>query len=603
MSNSDPMTPRPHRLSGRLRPFVYAICAVAALVAGGLIWRVVHDRIQTGERERCRENLTRISEALRAYHDHYGMFPPAYVLGPSGKPEHSWRVLLLPFLGEQELFDQYQFDQPWDGPHNRLLADKMPGVYGCPGATHVRAGVPNYLAVVGRATVWPEQYSARLEDILDGPSGTIQLVESGGLHLQSWLEPQDIKASYALYRLYTGSGHEKKGEFPAVTVDGKTRIITQAVSRDNFRSLLSINGGRPLAGVDWPRDAAAAEVELPPPRPADELVRTDVYPYPTGPIAAGRNYVYCATFEIAWELARQEFGGDPLRLKGNPLLAAELNRHTFHRRNLSEDCYLARAGRGNADFRDQLRNEMSLKFPRSEPLLIDPDQQDHELEIYAYLLKTLPFSVSFDTLYKPLNFAEGKRRVEVVSFGVTVPRQDEARAEFMESQVTILDYVSDDDFVIRLTPANPRDEIVLAKVLPANTLEETITAVRARIANPNPRHTDKHFLSSEPLVIPKLMTSLDRRYNEIIGRTMEGTDLYVSQARQIIKFELSENGAVLESEALMLGDNGHIPETPAGKRKFIFDKPFLIYLIERDADQAYFAVWNENTELMTPLSR
>ena len=55
---------------------------------------------------------------------------------------------------------------------------------------------------------------------------------------------------------------------------------------------------------------------------------------------------------------------------------------------------------------------------------------------------------------------------------------------------------------------------------------------------------------------------------------------------------------MLESEAVIMGDNGHIPSMPAGKRKFVFDRPFLIYLIERGADQPYFAAWIENTEFM-----
>jgi hypothetical protein len=80
-------------------------------------------------------------------------------------------------------------------------------------------------------------------------------------------------------------------------------------------------------------------------------------------------------------------------------------------------------------------------------------------------------------------------------------------------------------------------------------------------------------------------------------------DLYISVAEQIIKFRIDETGAVFESEAVIMADNGHIPSTPAGKRKFVFDRPFLVYLIERGADQPYFAAWIENEEFMEPAPR
>src|SRR3990172_9467251 len=71
-------------------------------------------------RTACKNNLHQIEMALHYYHDKYHCFPPAYVADASGRPLHSWRVLLLPFLEQENLYRQYRFDEPWDGPHNRL---------------------------------------------------------------------------------------------------------------------------------------------------------------------------------------------------------------------------------------------------------------------------------------------------------------------------------------------------------------------------------------------------------------------------------------------------------------------------------------------------
>jgi Protein of unknown function (DUF1559) len=67
--------------------------------------------------------------AVANYHETYGCFPPAYVADRDGKPIHSWRVLILPFLEQQELYRAYNFDEPWNGPNNRKLASRVGKIY------------------------------------------------------------------------------------------------------------------------------------------------------------------------------------------------------------------------------------------------------------------------------------------------------------------------------------------------------------------------------------------------------------------------------------------------------------------------------------------
>jgi hypothetical protein len=284
-----------------------------------------------------------------------------------------------------------------------------------------------------------------------------------------------------------------------------------------------------------------------------------------------------------------------LRLAGDPALAQGLNEFEFKRSNLSDDSCVVGAGPGVAAFREQVEAEVKRKFPKSIPRFIDPDGQDHELQLYAYLQKSLAFQVAFESIDKSLDYRGAGKKQSVASFGI-LKLSDDWRADQVRSQVAILDYVSDDDFILSLKPS--RDLIILAKVPPEATLQATIAAVTNRVASPDPRHTDKHLLATESLAVPKMTLSIEREYSEIIGPDIIGTDLFVSGAKQIIKFRLDETGAVLESEAAIVGDNGHTPHFPAGKRTFLFNRPFLIYLIEGDADQPYFAAWIENIELM-----
>ncbi len=88
----------------------------------------------THDTARSRLNLKKLALAMHNYADtHQGHLPPAATLDRNGKALLSWRVELLPYLGEGELYNQFKRDEPWDSPHNRKLLSKMPAVYAPPG--------------------------------------------------------------------------------------------------------------------------------------------------------------------------------------------------------------------------------------------------------------------------------------------------------------------------------------------------------------------------------------------------------------------------------------------------------------------------------------
>ena len=86
---------------------------------------------EAGRRTVCTNNLKTIGLAMQQYQQQHGTFPPGYVSDENGRPKHSWRVLLLPYL-DPGLAGQYNYDEPWDGPNNRRLAGQMPDVFRCP---------------------------------------------------------------------------------------------------------------------------------------------------------------------------------------------------------------------------------------------------------------------------------------------------------------------------------------------------------------------------------------------------------------------------------------------------------------------------------------
>lgn len=105
---------------------------------------------------------------ILAYKEKYGRFPPQTVLGPDGKPWHSWRVLLLEFENSA-LFQQYSFSEPWNGLNNRKLLSQMPSIYRCPTDRRSNAFFTSYVAVPPYDTDsyedWPWQIIEARKDI------------------------------------------------------------------------------------------------------------------------------------------------------------------------------------------------------------------------------------------------------------------------------------------------------------------------------------------------------------------------------------------------------------------------------------------------------
>lgn len=184
--------------------------------------------------------------AVANYESAHGVYPPAFVNGPDGRPWHSWRVLILPFIEEHVLYEAYTFDEPWDGPNNRTLASRMPRLYAFHGSDRPGNTVTNYLAVVGEETAWPGSRSASSDLVTDGPGQSIMLVENQGAGIH-WMEPRDLALATLDARLNSPTGISSPYQEPAiVTLDGQVRRLNPEITPDALRSLLTIQGGERL---------------------------------------------------------------------------------------------------------------------------------------------------------------------------------------------------------------------------------------------------------------------------------------------------------------------------------------------------------------------
>ena len=167
---------------------------------------------------------------------------------------HSWRVLLLPYLDQHELYAAYNFAEPWDGPNNRKLADKGAGNIFRRPEDEPGSPLTRFVAVVGEETVFPGARSIKLDDITDGTNKTILFVEVADSDI-NWMEPRDLAFDRMPMRVNApGMRAPRIGStYPDVRVafaDGMIRRIKDAISPATLRALLTARGGEPIADDD-----------------------------------------------------------------------------------------------------------------------------------------------------------------------------------------------------------------------------------------------------------------------------------------------------------------------------------------------------------------
>ena len=179
--------------------------------------------------------LGRLAAAFNAYRAAHGHYPPAAVVGPDGKTPHSWRVELLPYLGEQKLFDSYQLDEPWDGEHNKQLIEQMPEVFS--NRQSPKNGAAEYYVVTGQGTLFDGAEPATRESIADAPSETILVVQS---HRRfAWTRPIDLSNDGE----GEPSGLGQFGGFYAAFADGTVKFVPISVDAETIRAMLTKAGG------------------------------------------------------------------------------------------------------------------------------------------------------------------------------------------------------------------------------------------------------------------------------------------------------------------------------------------------------------------------
>ncbi len=235
---------------GRMRERALITMTFGLALASAPLILVVLPAVQNvrvaAARMKVSNDLWQIGIAIHKYLDANGHLPSANGPTRPNGPAVSWRVRLLPYIQEQQLYDEYRQDEPWYSDHNRKLIERMPKAYrhvsavgAPPGHTHFRVFVTPR-TVRGPSAVFRDGMPGpSITSITDGSSNTILVVESR--EPVPWTKPDELE--YAANRPLPKIGGHFRNVTYALMADGSVQALPYDLPEATVRALITADGG------------------------------------------------------------------------------------------------------------------------------------------------------------------------------------------------------------------------------------------------------------------------------------------------------------------------------------------------------------------------
>ncbi len=217
-----------------------SVSTIGVLTA--LLLPAVQQVREAARRTESMNNMRQIVLAAHNYESAHGEFPRD-IMSEDGQPLLSWRVVILPYMEEGRLYEEFHLDEPWDSEHNMQLLQHMPQVFHNPNLDLSERTV--YQAFKGPDTMY-EGGRIRMREVIDGLSNTLVYVEADESNAIEWSRPGDLPFDPDVPM--RGLGNVRPAGFLAAFADGSVRIIANAVDEDTLRNLIQKSDGNVVGG-------------------------------------------------------------------------------------------------------------------------------------------------------------------------------------------------------------------------------------------------------------------------------------------------------------------------------------------------------------------
>ncbi|WP_437225427.1 DUF1559 domain-containing protein [Planctomicrobium sp. SH661] len=240
--------------SNRIRRVVqFGTIAFMLLLVAEFFLGSPSDSIKKRSLYQCLNNERNVGVALQNYIIiHNGRFPPL----ADGDPPVSWRVEMLPFLDQAGLHERYDRDATWNDPRNSPATTLDVPVFRCPVMPKAVENSPVETAFAiphGTGGIYSPAGILTIEEITDGTSQTLMLVEAAGQHIV-WTEPRDV--DFDQLPIGVNLPGARKGESDGIIssyhpgmatatfADGSGRWLSNSIDPSVLLKLLRANDGK-----------------------------------------------------------------------------------------------------------------------------------------------------------------------------------------------------------------------------------------------------------------------------------------------------------------------------------------------------------------------
>lgn len=289
--------------------------------------------------------------------------------------------------------------------------------------------------------------------------------------------------------------------------------------------------------------------------------------------------VWVGTFQLVWNDFMDKFVHNPVRFReGTPIFVQELNKQAFTVDDVSDKSYYKITTKVTKNTKRQITKAIRKKFKETSDILdkLDLTPRNDKFLIYAMLKKDFEFKNEFNKLGKS---AFGEEQTAEY-FGVTKGSKDE-----FGSSVKVLFYNNPDDFAVILTTKS-NDEVYLYK----NSANKEFTYLYADMLKKQAAFNGStEFGNDDELKVPNIKLFEEKKFDELSGKRVMGTNIVIDQAIETIKFDMDNKGVKLKSEAAMtIMKMSLMPDNE--QRLFYFNDTFVIFLKEKGKQNPYFAL-------------
>jgi prepilin-type processing-associated H-X9-DG protein len=178
-------------------------------------------------------NMKQLILGTMNYESTYGKLPPA-------QEKVSWRVYLLPYIEQAQLYNQFKIDEPWDSPANRRHANTPVKVF-LSASDPSETVETHYRVFVGPNTLYePGNPPLPLKEVKDGVDTTIFIVEAR--ETVPWPQPRELE--YDRNSPLPTLGVPGRNGFNVAMLDGSVKFVTDKTSGDAIRGGIEPNDGR-----------------------------------------------------------------------------------------------------------------------------------------------------------------------------------------------------------------------------------------------------------------------------------------------------------------------------------------------------------------------